>query len=141
MAVNAARGEVSLEMDGKEYVLRPEFETMLKIEDATGKGAMQMLRHGGDDLLTFREITTILWLAARESGNKAVGKFETFGEKLRKELGMVRSLRVALAFLGSAVSSEDQIEAVVAALDEDGEADADPSEPSEDPVEPEPTQE
>ena len=62
---NKGRGEVELEVDGRSYVLRPSFETLSAIEDATDKGAAELLLSVGlakmkpGDVVTVPEWTDV----------------------------------------------------------------------------------
>jgi hypothetical protein len=44
MPANIERGEVAIILDGKEYVMVPSYENLVKIEVATGKSIVVLLR-------------------------------------------------------------------------------------------------
>ena len=69
-AANGKRGEVSLTLDGKDYVLRPSFEAILEIEDATGKGLVEIVRAALQQRLTISEIGTVTAALMRAWGRE-----------------------------------------------------------------------
>lgn len=127
---NKGRGEIELRVDGRSYVLRPSFETLSAIEDATDKGAAELLLSVGRSTMKLGDVVTVLWLAAKRSKNRDVPDIGKFGEKIRTELGMIKASRLMSEFLTNGVSSDKQIE-LAAQREEDETKDADPSQPSE----------
>jgi hypothetical protein len=129
--VNKARGEVELEVGGRSYVLRPSFETLSAIEDATGKGAMDLILSIRSTTITMKDIVVILWIAAKGSKNKEIPKVAEFGEDIRRGQGLTAAGWIALGFLSSSISTDEQMEEAAKEAEEGDTKDVDPSEPSE----------
>lgn len=136
MPVNRARGEIEFEVDGRSYILRPSFELLSVVEDATDKGAIELLQLLQTDRCRSKDTVTTLWIAAKANkNNKNVPEIEEFGENIRNEIGLIPASRIMLKFLTVALSTNKQIQVVEDALvaDQEGKTkDADPSKPSED---------
>ncbi len=126
---NKGRGEIEIKVGGQSYVLRPSFGTMAEIEDATDKSAAELLLRGRNDAskLKAKEVVTVLWVAATRSKNRNVPSIEEFGEKIRREMGIVSATVTMLHFLGNSICSDEQREQAEA----ESQDEADPSEPSE----------
>ncbi len=132
-----ARGEVELKLDGRTYVLRPSFEIMSAIEDATEKGTIELLTQIQNQTVKMKDVVASLWIAAKRSKNRDVPTIERFGENIRSEFGLVEAWRVLRDFLGVAVSTDKQLEeaeAKIAAEEEEDTKDSDPSEELEEEV-------
>jgi len=58
---NKQRGEVTLELAGKKYTLRPSFEAICELEDLLDKGIMEIVSilHSGNVRLKF--IAAVIW--------------------------------------------------------------------------------
>jgi hypothetical protein len=73
MAANDTRGEISLELDGTEYVLRPSFEAIKAFEDGTGKKGVFLLgRMAEEDQLTLGDASVIVAECIKAHG-RAIG--------------------------------------------------------------------
>ena len=60
MAANATRGEISVEMEGVEYVLRPSFEAISAFETQTNRSLIDLARAAGDGQLKMGEAAVIV---------------------------------------------------------------------------------
>ena len=136
---NKARGEMDLEVDGRSFVLRPSFETLSKIEDVTNRGTVELIGQIRDQTISMKNIVLVLWMAAKGSKNRDVPGIEKFGEAIRRGMGLASAGLVALGFLSSSISTDEQLEEAAAEAD-DTKDELDPSEPSEDSEETETTQ-
>lgn len=134
---NKGRGEVELTVGGRTYVLRPSFETMAAIEDATDTGAVDLLTRGRENTasLKMNHVVTVLWVAAKKSKNRDVPPIEEFGELLRTKMGLIKAMTIMLHFLGNSLCSDKQREEAEAAAEDETRlrdaVDTDPSQPSE----------
>lgn len=83
---NAQRGEVTLSLDGKDYVLRPSFEAILEIETETGKGLIAIVRDALQQRLTIAETGTITAALMRAWGREVddLGAKNASGEKVAR---------------------------------------------------------
>ena len=81
VAANATRGELSITLDGAEYVLRPSFEAISAFEAATGKGIIQLTRdaiNGGMTTGALAQIVAETMRAqGRASGDKILAASQT----------------------------------------------------------------
>ncbi|MBB5684290.1 GTA-gp10 family protein [Sphingobium boeckii] len=59
MTANALRGEVTLTLDGTEYVLRPSYEATLAVEEQTGKSLLDLAVLADDGALTLRQMAIV----------------------------------------------------------------------------------
>jgi hypothetical protein len=64
-AAVAARGEISLTLEGVEYVLRPTFEAIGQIETALGKNLFSLAQAAEQQQLTLAEVGTIAAMCIR----------------------------------------------------------------------------
>lgn len=69
---NAERGEATIELDGREWVLRPTFEAIQAIEKGTGRSLVELATGNVQGGLTTRETALIVTLLIRAWG-KAEG--------------------------------------------------------------------
>lgn len=127
---NKGRGEVELTVDGRTYVLRPAFETLSAIEDATDKGVGELILSITTSSHKFKDVVTTLWIAAKRSKNRDVPGLVEFGELIRTEMGMIPAARLMAEFLGNASISDKQLSVIEQEAENDTK-DADPSPPSE----------
>lgn len=56
---NETRGEIALDLDGTEYVLRPSYEAIQAIEKKLGRGLLALARTAADGDLTLNETATV----------------------------------------------------------------------------------
>ena len=59
MTANKTRGEVSLELEGQEYVLRPSYEAISAFEAQTDRSLIDLARAAGDGQLKMSEAAII----------------------------------------------------------------------------------
>ena len=137
--VNKARGETELKVDGRTYILRPSFETLSAVEDATQKGTMDLLAAIRRGRPRMKDIVVTLWVAAKANkDNRDVPEIEEFGELIRRGQGLIPAGKVMLEFLGSSVATDKQLREAEEEADEEKTKDPDPSKPSEEPTDSEP---
>lgn len=81
MAANKTRGEISLELDGCEYVLRPSFEAISAFEAQTNRSLIDLARAAGEGQLKTGEAAIIVTECIRAHGratdDKAMASFNT----------------------------------------------------------------
>jgi hypothetical protein len=70
MAANKARGEVTLTLDGQEFVLRPSYEAIQQFEQQTGKGVFELARAALDGKLTATDMATVATECIRAWGRQ-----------------------------------------------------------------------
>ena len=70
---NAERGEITLTLDGAEFVLRPTAEAIMAFEDATEKGLLQLAREAVKGELRTAEVAQIVTECVRAWG-RATGQ-------------------------------------------------------------------
>lgn len=68
MTANETRGEISLDLCGTEYVLRPSYEAIQAIEQKLGRGLLALARVGGEGNLTLHETAVIACECIRAYG-------------------------------------------------------------------------
>ena len=140
MPANTKVGERELELDGKQYVLRPSFEFMQAVESLTGRGTSEILLDINMGRPKTTEMVQVVWLAA-DRNNKKVPAFGKFGELLSREIGIVNAALIAGILLQNGVLSDKQQEAVAEKIQaeedalkeaEEGTDSTDPTESAED---------
>jgi hypothetical protein len=67
---NEQRGEVSVVLNGVNYVLRPTFEALAYIEGQIGKSLFTLLSQFSEKGITLNEQITIIKIGAEASGTK-----------------------------------------------------------------------
>lgn len=82
---NAERGEITLTLDGAEFVLRPSNEAIMAFEEATGKGLLQLAQESLRGALRLGEVAQIATECIRAWG-RATGQKSSQG---------VNALRIA----------------------------------------------
>lgn len=79
MTANKTRGEVSLELEGAEYVLRPSYEAISAIEAQTDRSLIDLARAAGDGALKLGEsaiiVTECIKAHGRATDDKAMASF------------------------------------------------------------------
>lgn len=79
MTANATRGEVSLELEGAEYVLRPSYEAISAFETQTNRSLIDLARAAGDGELKLSEsaiiVTECIKAHGRATDDKALAAF------------------------------------------------------------------
>ncbi len=68
MAANPYRGEVEIELDGRDLIMRPTYETLADIEAATGSTAMQLIRRFGEHSFGFNDLVAIVGAGLKGAG-------------------------------------------------------------------------
>ena len=107
--MNKARGEVTLSLGGRDWVLRPTFQALCEIESELGEGLIALVRRLAQGSVGVRDVAVIV-----HAGIKAVEKkppsYDTVGQMVI-EAGIVGLLGPLGEFLGAAFSdSEDAAE-------------------------------
>lgn len=105
MTANPHRGEVSVTLDGREYKLRPTFQALVEIEQATGCGLVELTRRFIDGKHSMRDIASILVAginAGREPGAPPV-RFEQIGP-WAYEAGFLRVTEPCLQLLNNGLT-------------------------------------
>ncbi len=79
MTANKTRGEVSLELEGAEYVLRPSYEAISAFETQTNRSLIDLARAAGDGELKLSEsaiiVTECIKAHGRAIDDKAMAAF------------------------------------------------------------------
>lgn len=79
MTANKTRGEVSLELEGQEYVLRPSYEAISAFEAQTDRSLIDLARAAGDGELKLSEsaiiVTECIKAHGRATDDKALAAF------------------------------------------------------------------
>jgi hypothetical protein len=110
MTANATRGEVSLTLDGTDYVLRPSFDAICAFEAETGRGLVDLADAARDGALRASEVASIAAACIRawgkSTGDQAVQSVNTkrIGELIIEAEGgmMIAVMRLAVLLLGAA---------------------------------------
>ena len=80
MTANPTRGEVSLELEGQEYVLRPSYEAISAFEAQTDRSLIDLARAAGDGQLKMNEAAIIATECIKAHGraidDKAMAAFK-----------------------------------------------------------------
>lgn len=71
MTANATRGEISLHLDGAEFILRPSFEAIVAIEADTGCGLVALARQAEDGSMSLQTAALIVMHLIRAQGKAA----------------------------------------------------------------------
>lgn len=105
MQSNPYRGEVVVELDGRSYLLRPSFQTMVEIEQASGRGLVPLARSlmGGDILVT--DVVAVIQggiNAGLEAGAKRMSRDEV-GEAVYRT-GVLALIPSVVAFLSGCIT-------------------------------------
>jgi Phage tail tube protein, GTA-gp10 len=96
---NAARGEISITLDGVEAVLRPSRDAIRKIEEATGFGLVRLCTLAGSGDLTLDQcakvLVPLLRAGARENdiGMKNANESRVGDLVMESELGLLAVLK------------------------------------------------
>lgn len=93
MTANETRGEVSLELGGVEYVLRPSYEAISAFEAQTNRSLIDLVRAAGDGQLKLGEASVIVTECIKAHGrsidDKAMAVFNAkrIGELIQEAEG------------------------------------------------------
>ena len=81
---NQQRGEVTLELVGKKYTLRPTFEALCELEDRLNLGILEIFNilHGGDIRLRF--ISAVVWSGIWGYDKDKAPSYEEVGDMVMK---------------------------------------------------------
>ena len=102
MTANALRGEVSISLEGVEYVLRPTFEAITAIEDQTGQPLVDLAQAADQHALPVKQaaivVTECIKAWGRETAQPQLTKFnaQRIGELIFAEGLLKAQPRVAL---------------------------------------------
>lgn len=99
---NANRGEVEITLAGDSYTLRPSFQALCEIEEATGMGIAALLRRYGDGAFGVRDVAAVLWAGIRATDRQAP-RMNEIGEIIVEE-GLAAFVEPVGRFLARAVS-------------------------------------
>ena len=102
---NALRGQVTIKLGDKEFLLKPEFEVLANLENALGRSIYGIIT----DLSNFKtsklgDIALVIFIA---SGKKE--KYNDIG-KLIMSVGIHSVVAEVLKFLTDAVATDEQLE-------------------------------
>lgn len=103
MTGNPLRGEVSVRMDGEDYVLRPSYEAITAVEDQTGQSIQQLALAADEGALQLKQaaivVTEFVKAWGRENDKPYFEKFSVrrISELLFQEGLLKVNPRVALA--------------------------------------------
>lgn len=108
---NETRGEISLELGGTDYVLRPSYQAIQAIERKTGKGLLALARLAGEGELTLADTAMIAAECIRAYGNAIDDKMlaasspEGIAEKvIEAENGIAGAMATVAVMLGLAAT-------------------------------------
>jgi len=100
--MNKARGEITLSLGGRDWVLRPTFQALCEIESELGEGLIALVRRLAQGSVGVRDVAVIV-----QAGIKAVEKkppsYDKVGEMVI-DAGIVGLLGSLGEFLGAAFS-------------------------------------
>lgn len=63
---NKKRGEISIKLHNKEFILRPSFQALSSIESSLGKSLVTIISNLGTESLTISEMATIIYHSIKE---------------------------------------------------------------------------
>ena len=106
---NKHRGECVVELEGAEYVLRPDFEAVAAIDDQCGSIIELAKRALSTQALSFREVSIVIAEGIKAQGRKTdnIGLKGTKLDRVQKmvfDAGMVAVLPAVVSFLAAAVT-------------------------------------
>lgn len=82
MTANRERGEVSVTLDGKDFVLRPSFTAAVEIEQMLGVGSVEVARRIEEWRFGLREAAAIITAGLKAAGEPA--SYNKVGEMVHK---------------------------------------------------------
>lgn len=65
---NPVRGEMTFDLDGADYVLRPSFEAIVAIEEQTGKTQVELAQMASDGRLTVMDAAVVVTECIKAQG-------------------------------------------------------------------------
>jgi hypothetical protein len=80
---NKQRGEVTITLMGKTYVLRPTFEAMCEIEDRLDTAMPDLLIRFQNGDVRYKHIATIIWAGMWAYDKDSAPSYEEVGEMIR----------------------------------------------------------
>lgn len=101
--MNKYRGEVSIKLGEREYVLRPTFEALVEIEERLGSGLVLIARRFANREFGIRDVACIIAAGIKGAGGKVP---ENIGELIAKA-GILPYAETIVLFLTGALSGED----------------------------------
>lgn len=129
MPANELRGEVDIELDGQNYVLRPSYEAMVEAERVTGKALIMLATMAGDGALTLVDtaliVTAFIKAWGKANGDTQVQAFkaERIGELIHEYGLMAVQLRLSIV-LGRAATGGYRADGKPRIEDDDDEGEA-----------------
>lgn len=95
MTANATRGEVSLILDGTEYVLRPSYEAISAFESDTGHGLLALTSQAEEATMTLDTMAAIVTRCIQAQG-RAIGDQMMQGVKATKIAALIMESETGL---------------------------------------------
>jgi hypothetical protein len=87
MTGNALRGEITVRLDGEDYVMRPSHEAITLVEDQTGRSVLQLAQAADDGSLPLKHAAVIVTEFIKAWGREnAQPHFEKFSARRISEL-------------------------------------------------------
>ena len=86
---NESRGEVSITLDGVDYVMRPSYEAISAIEDQTGSGLIALAEQAQRGTMKLETLATIVTEAVRAWG-RAAGPDASADQRAARDFGARR---------------------------------------------------
>jgi hypothetical protein len=126
---NPERGDVEIELGGQKFVMRPTFEAMVQMEQATGIGMLDLALRAGGGTLGISETTHIICAGiTAATGNRAT--FDKFGPMVFKK-GIMSTIKPVADLMANALSGGEKPGEDQAAEQTESLTDASPPMPTE----------
>ena len=104
---NMHRGEVGIDIDGIQYVLRPSFDILVRLETRIGTGIIALARKFHESKFTVSDVAAVLFVGlSGYTGNPPV-TYEKIGESIVAE-GIAKFLPVVTVFLTYALGGTNE---------------------------------
>lgn len=68
MTPNVHRGEVKIELEGRTLLMRPTFQSLVEIEQATGRPIMEVVRRFAERNFAFGDVTAVVAAGLKGAG-------------------------------------------------------------------------
>ena len=111
--VNQLRGEVKIDLGGKEYTARLTIDSIIRLEEREGESLMKMASRLSDADMTTGKIVSILLLALRGGTGKDLNEAEV--KKIVWEAGLANSMKAVGEILSASLMPESVSEGNVEA--------------------------
>ena len=102
--VNQLRGEVKIDLGGKEYVTRLTIDSIIRLEEKEGESLIKMVSRLSDADMTTAKIVSILHLALRGGTGKDFTESEV--KKIVWESGLANSMKAVGEILSASLTPE-----------------------------------